>query len=507
MARVVVIGAGVGGLCAAVRLAAAGHRVTVCEAAAAVGGKLGLLRRSGFRFDTGPSVLTWPEVFEDTFAAAGVRLADHLQLERVAPAFRYRFADGTWITVPDGSPQRVAEAFGDQLGAAAAQDWRAFSEHAEALWHAVREPFLCRPLGGPADLLRHSRRLRDLRRIAPWRTLRGTGTRYLRDPRLRTLLDRYATYSGSDPRRAPAALAVVPWLEQAHGVWYVRGGLRGLADTLAERAAAAGATIRLATPVTKVCVAGDRVAGVRLANGRALAADVVVCNADATRLYRELLDGPPTRAPLRRLARATPSLSGFALLLGLRDRTPGRAHHTVLFPADYDAEFDSLFGPARRGRWFEATRGRPCPVADPAVYLGVPDDPATRPDDRHEAWCALVNAPRQDPEHGVDWDRDGFAGRYADEVLDVLARRGVDIRGRILHRDIRTPADLQRETGAPGGAIYGTSSNGPAAAFLRPANRSPLPGLFLVGGSAHPGGGLPLVAQSAAIVARLVGPA
>lgn len=499
MARVVVIGAGVGGLCAAARLAAAGHRVTVCEAADVVGGKLGVRERGGLRFDTGPSLLTWPEVLEDTFAAVGARLGEHLELERPTPAFRYRFADGTWITVPNGSPQRVAEAFGDQLGGTAAQDWRAFCAHAELVWRAVRGPFLSQPLNGPADLLRHSRRLRDLRRIAPWRTLRGTGARFLRDPRLRTLLDRYATYSGSDPRRVPAALAVVPWLEQTHGVWYVRGGLRRLAEALAGCATTAGAVIRLGARVTRVCVHGGRVAGVRLADGEQLPAEVVVCNADATRLYRELLDGPEVRRPLRRLARATPSSSGFVLLLVLRGTGPGpagAAHHTVLFPADYDAEFDSIFGRAR---------SRPVPVADPAVYLGVPDDPAVRSDDRHAAWFVLVNAPGQDPANGVDWERDGLAQRYAARVLDVMALRGVDVRARVVHQDIRTPADLQRETGAPGGAIYGTSSNGPSAAFLRPANRSRLPGLFLVGGSAHPGGGLPLVAQSAAIVARLVG--
>ena len=508
MARVVVIGAGVGGLCAAARLAAAGHRVTVCEAAEVVGGKLGSRERDGFRFDTGPSLLTWPEVFEDTFAAVGARLDEHLELERVTPAFRYRFADGTWLTVPNGPPQQVAEAFGDQLGGTAAPDWRAFCAHAELIWHAVRGPFLSEPLNGPVDLLRHGRRLRDLCRIAPWRTLRGTSTRFLHDPRLRTLLDRYATYSGSDPRRVPAALAVVPWLEQTHGVWYVRGGLHRLAQALSGCATTAGAMIRLGCRVTQVRVSGGRVAGVRLADGEQVAADVVVCNADATRLYRELLGGPESRPPLRRLARATPSLSGFVLLLGLSgpapDATAGPgsvpghawAHHTVLFPADYDAEFDSIFGRARH---------RPTPVADPAVYLGVPDDPAVRPDERHEAWFVLVNAPRQDPLHGVDWECHGLAERYGTRVLDVMALRGVDIRARIVHRVIRTPADLQVETGAPGGAIYGTSSNGPAAAFLRPANRSRLPGLFLVGGSSHPGGGLPLVAQSAAIVARLVG--
>ena len=510
MARVVVIGAGVGGLCVAVRLAATGHQVTVCEAAGVVGGKVGIRERDGFRFDTGPSLLTWPEVFENTFAAAGVRLADHLQLQSVDPAFRYRFADGTWLTVPDGPPNRVAEAFGDQLGGAAAAQWRAFGAHAEAVWHAVRGPFLSQPLNGPVDLLRYSRRLRDLRTIAPWRTLRATGARFLPDRRLRVLLDRYATYVGSDPRRAPAALAVVPWLEQTHGAWYVRGGVRELAEALADRATQAGAVIKLGARVTAVRAERGRVGGVRLADGAELGADVVVCNADATRLYRELLDGPAARGPLRRLARATPSLSGFVLLLGLRGRTPRSVHHTVLFPADYDAEFDSIFGTARRGVFGTARRGTrhqvPQPVPDPTVYYAHPDDPTLRPDDQHEGWSVLVNAPRQDPERGMDWDRDDLAERYAEHVLHVMAQRGVDVRDRIGYREIRTPADLQRDTGAPGGAIYGTSSNGLAAAFLRPANRSPVPGLFLVGGSAHPGGGLPLVAQSAAIVARLIGP-
>ena len=149
------IGAGVGGLCAAVRLAAAGHQVTVCEAAGAVGGKLGLRERDGYRFDTGPSLLTWPQVFEDTVAAAGVRLADHLDIAPVDPAFRYRFADGTWITLPNGPPGRVAEALGDQLGGTAARDWAAFSAQAGRIWEAVRGPFLSEPLDGPGDLVRY----------------------------------------------------------------------------------------------------------------------------------------------------------------------------------------------------------------------------------------------------------------------------------------------------------------------------------------------------------------
>ncbi len=189
------------------------------------------------------------------------------------------------------------------------------------------------------------------------------------------------------------------------------------------------------------------------------------------------------------------------LLLALRGRTPGLAHHTVLFPDDYDAEFDAVFGTGR-------FRGAPRPVADPTVYVSAPDDPALRPDEDSESWFVLVNAPRHDP---ARWGRLGRArpGRplRRSEILDVLARRGLDVRDRVRLRVVRTPADLERDTGSVGGSIYGTSSNGTRAAFLRPANTSPIPGLFLVGGSAHPGGGLPLVGLSAEIVAGLIGPA
>jgi phytoene dehydrogenase-like protein len=225
----------------------------------------------------------------------------------------------------------------------------------------------------------------------------------------------------------------------------------------------------------------------------------VVCNADAAALYRDLL---PPAVPARRaraaLRRVTPSSSGFVLLLALRGRTPGLAHHTVLFPDDYDAEFDALFGSRTTPRR---------PVADPTVYVSAPDDPATRPDDDSESWFVLVNAPRHEPGDGVDWDAPGLADSYADRVLGTMARRGLDVRDRVRWRVVRTPADLERETGSVGGSIYGTSSNGARAAFLRPANAAELPGLFLVGGSSHPGGGLPLVTLSAEIVARLVGPA
>jgi phytoene dehydrogenase-like protein len=226
-----------------------------------------------------------------------------------------------------------------------------------------------------------------------------------------------------------------------------------------------------------------------------LPADVVVANTDAATVYGSLVEAP---VAARRLARAEPSLSGFVLLLAVEGRTPGLAHHNVLFPADYDAEFDAVFGdPAR-------------PVEDPTLYVSAPDDPAVRPDGC-EAWFVLVNAPRHASggtgRGAVDWRAPGLAQSYAESLLDLLAARGLPVRDRVRWSQVLSPADLEERTGAVGGAIYGTSSNGATAAFLRPANRSPVPGLFLVGGSSHPGGGLPLVTLSAQIVAGLVGPA
>jgi phytoene desaturase len=507
VSRIVVVGAGLGGLSVAARLGTLGHQVTVCEQAPEVGGKLATYSRDGFTFDTGPSLLTLPAVYRDLFIKTGAPIDDALEIVPVDPTCRYRFADGTWLDVPNASRTKIAQAFDDGLGAGAGHDWNRFMDRAGRIWQATRGPFLESPLEGLGQLARRSGSISDIRTIAPWRTLRGLGRPYLRDPRLRTYLDRYATYTGSDPRRAPAALAVVPYVEQTFGSWYVQGGMRRLAEAVRERAQERKVAIRTGADVITVLTEAGRATGVRLAGGEEIRADLVVANADAEHLYADLVSAPK---PLATLRRATPSLAGFVMLLALRGREPHSgvaAHHTVLFPEPYDDEFDAIFSRSAR------------PVPDPTVYVSAPDDPALRPDADSEAWFVLVNAPRHrardhadradhgDRGTGVDWDAPGLAERYADQVLAVMAHRGLDVRGRLRWREIRTPADLERATRAPGGSIYGTSSNGVRAAFLRPANRSPVPGLFLVGGSAHPGGGLPLVGLSAAIVADLIGPA
>ncbi|WP_203717663.1 phytoene desaturase family protein [Asanoa siamensis] len=480
MAEVVVIGAGVGGLACAARLAAQGHRVTVFERSAVVGGKLGrreVVRPEGtYRFDTGPSLLTLPQVFDELFADIG---GEPPALVPLSPVVRHVFPDGT-VLDSCADPAEFADRIGAALGPAAAADWRRLWRRAGRVWDASWRDILRRPVDSPAALANLAWRFGDLAAVAPGQTLRGLGRRRLRDPRLRMLLDRYATYTGADPRHAPAALAAVPYAELSFGGWYLPGGLGTLADALLARCAALGVTVRTGASVDAVETAGGRVTGVRVGSS-VVRADVVVSNVDAVTLYRDLL---PTPGRLGRLADR--SLAGFVLLLGVAGRTPGLAHHTVFFPPDYDAEFDAVFA------------GRP--AADPAVFVTVADDPLIRPAG-HEAWFVLVNAPRHGVGVGaVDWDRRGLASAYADRILAVLASRGVDVRDRVLFREVLTPASLERSAGAPGGAIYGT-----AGGLLRPPNRGPVRGLYLVGGSTHPGGGLPMVALSARIVAGEIG--
>ncbi|WP_426560778.1 phytoene desaturase family protein [Angustibacter sp. McL0619] len=501
MARIVVVGAGMGGLAVAARLSAQRHEVTVIEQGDTIGGKLGWFARDGFAFDTGPSLLTLPATYRDLFLKTGEPLERSVELVEVDPVCRYRFADGTWLDLPNASRGRTVAAMDAALGAGAGAQWASLMDHAGAVWEITRGPFLESPLDGARTLVGLSRRTRDLVTVAPWRTLRGLGRRYLRDPRLAMMLDRYATYSGSDPRRAPAALVTVPYVEQTFGAWYVRGGLRRLGDALHQRVLDTGAQVLTSSRVSEVLVESGRVGGVLLASGRRVDADVVVSDVDATHLYEDLVRVPEADKARRGLARTTPSLSGFVMLLALRGRTPDLAHHTVLFPEDYDDEFDSVFGSGRHA-------GAPRTAPDPTVYVSAPDDPTLRPDDQHESLFVLVNAARhsvEDPTAGIDWDAPGLASGYADRILQVMAERGLDVRDRVVWRELRTPADLARTTASDGGSIYGSSSNGVRSAFLRPANRSPVPGLFLVGGSAHPGGGLPLVAMSAAIVAEQIG--
>ena len=341
------------------------------------------------------------------------------------------------------------------------------------MWRAS-EAVLAGPAPWPPRLARAGPRpsALDLARVKPWWTLRRLAAQHTADPRLRMVIERFATYAGADPRRAPAALAVAGYVEHAWGAWHPRGGLYALVEALVRRLQARGGELRVATPVRRIAERGGRAAGVETDAGIE-PADAVVAAADAEAVHRDLL-GRPLRVRER-------SLSGLALMLGLRGRTPGTAHHTISFPADYDAEFDDVFRHRR-------------PVREPTIYVSAPaaTDPDEAPPDA-ESWFVLVNAPAIGG--GADWEAE------AERLIDRLG-----VRDRIVARTIRTPGDLERETGSVGGAIYGTAPHGRLGTLRKPATRvRGIRGLWLSGGSVHPGGGLPLVLLGAATVAREIG--
>ena len=326
MSRVVVIGAGVGGLAAAARLASLGHDVTVLEQADTIGGKLATLEHDGFLFDTGPSLVTMPYVFTELFAETGAPLETVLELRRLDVACRYRFADGTELDMP-GRIEEIPAALDAALGSGAGAQWSRFLERSERVWDIARGPFLESPIDA-AGIATLAANPLSLARVAPWRSLRGFGRQDLADDRLRALLDRYATYTGSDPRRAPSALATVPYAEQAYGSWYVQGGLWRLGAAIADRATELGARIRTGVSVTRILQDGTRVAGVETADGERIAADIVVANADAQTVYGELLRSEGARRAARDHAKLDPSLSGPVVIPasvpGIREATAAR---------------------------------------------------------------------------------------------------------------------------------------------------------------------------------------
>ncbi len=285
--HVVVIGGGVGGLAVAARLSVKGHQVTILEHADRVGGKLFTYRRDGFAFDTGPSLFTLPAVYRDLFLKTGKSLEQSIDLQELDPAFRYVFADGSEVTLPGVDPAKCAQAFGAAFGAESESQWREFTSRGAEMWRLTREPFLQSPLKGWKSLLPLANP-RDVNTIAPFTSLRKLARKYFTDPRMIMIVDRYATYTGSDPRHAPAVLATIPYIEQVFGAWHIGGGLGTLATALETRCGERGVDIRTGVTVTNIETLDDKVAGVRLDTGEFISADLVVSNSDAT-LTQQLL--------------------------------------------------------------------------------------------------------------------------------------------------------------------------------------------------------------------------
>jgi phytoene desaturase len=322
--------------------------------------------------------------------------------------------------------------------------------------------------------------------LDPFRTVHRAVSRHFQDPRLVQLFDRYTTYNGSNPFRAPATLNVIPYVEYAFGGWYVRGGLYRIAEALAEVARRLGVEIHTSRPVEKILHDGRRVKGMQ-ADGEKVAADFVLCGADVVDTWNHLIDGFPRRT--EKLNRLEPSSSGMVFLWGVRGRHPPLAMHNILFSEDYRREFASLFD-------------RLEPPDDPTVYIAITSrvDSDHAPEDG-ENWFVLLNMPHL--AEGQNWQEAVDRTRRA--VLARLGRAGIDVSGAIATEQVWTPEDFQRQYGSNRGSIYGISSNSRSAAFRRPPNRSrELEGLFFAGGSTHPGGGIPLVLLSGKMAADLI---
>ena len=477
----VVIGGGLGGLATAVRLAVAGWRVEVCEQGPRLGGKMNTFEREGFRFDTGPSLITMPWVFEELFEAAGSSLSEHVRLTPVRPLADYVFADGTRFTYTASLPEWLSTV--RRLEPRDCEGFLKFMRLGARLFALSRETFLRRAPLAPPDL----RSLKALTRLPlrrAWGNYHSAVAAHFRSPHLRQMFGRYPTYVGSSPYRAPATLAVIPYIEFAYGGWHVEGGLYRVVESLTELARGLGVSLHTDARVRAIEHDGGRVRGVRLADGTGLAADVVVMNGDAALTDELLGERNGTQSQSER------SLSGFVLLLGLKKRLEGLAHHTVYFSEDYRAEFSQLFD----GRRFPD---------DPTVYVCAPSrtDPSVAPEGC-ETLFVMANAPAVDG----TWDE-----RQIDEararVFERLSKGGFpDIKSDTVVSDVWTPGRFARDYMSPGGSIYGTHSHGWRRAFLRPPNRHRrVRGLYHVGGSSHPGGGTPTVLLSAKITSELIG--
>ncbi|MEM8550277.1 MAG: phytoene desaturase family protein [Verrucomicrobiota bacterium] len=489
MSPAVVIGGGLGGLSAAIHLRVAGHDVLLLEKNATLGGKCNHMEWEGFQFDTGPSLLTLPHILDGVFTAAGKNRADYLELIRLAPACRYTFADGTRFDAPgdiDGFRAAVAKTFPEDC---AALD--KFLRDGQTLWD----------ISGPMFLFNRFR-LSNAFRVGPLKALRGLSAlmpqsleqalkKQFRDPRLIQLFSRYATYNGSDPVRTPATFNVIAHAEMAYGSWHCMGGMVAMVRALEKLARDIGVDIQTETEVASLAFSsnGKAVTGLTLVSGEQLQTSRVVINADAiTALTGSLLAEHPQAVKWQnQWSKKEASSSGYVLLLALDKQVDGLACHNIFFNQNYRDEFRDLFG-------------SPQPLQDPTIYVSIPGkvDHSQAPAGK-EAWFVLVNAPSLDR-------FDQWQESYTDFLLDKMERviPGFDRSG-ILWQKALPPTFLKERYHAWHGSIYGPSSNNQRDAFFRVPNRSSIKGLSFTGGSAHPGGGIPLVLTSGRLAAECLG--
>lgn len=481
--KIIVVGAGIGGLSAALDLARSGSDVTVVERAAAPGGKMRQVQAGTAKIDAGPTVFTMRWIFEQMFADAGEVLGDHLKLTKAHVLARHAWRQGGALDLY-ADLDRSADAIRAFAGPQDAQGYLDFCTRSEDIFNTLKHSFITAQRPSPAGLVNRVGfgNLAAMWRTAPFSTMWRELGKHFEDPRLRQLFGRYATYVGSSPWLAPATLMLVAHVEQ-EGVWLVDGGMHAVASAIQTLAQKNGAGFRFNSHVSEIICTGGKASGVRLADGEYLTCDAVIFNGDVSALGSGLLGkdvinaGPATAPGDRSLSAVTwcvhAKTSGFDL-----------DYHNVFFAEDYAREFDAVF------------KHRTVTEA-PTVYICAQDrGSAARPTGR-ERLLLLVNAP-------ADGDTTDFSAQQMADLKDrtygLLENCGLHIS----HTDngvTTNPAGFNELFPASGGALYGRASHGMMASFERPGAASKVSGLYLAGGSVHPGPGVPMAAMSGRLAA------
>ncbi|MDD9732110.1 phytoene desaturase family protein [Mameliella sp. AT18] len=478
---VLIVGAGIGGLAAAARLAHAGLRITVVERAARSGGKMRCLPSPAGPVDAGPTVLTLRPVLDDLFTSLDERLDAHLELIRQPLIARHFWPDGSRLDLFDSEPENLEalRAFG---GARAVAQFRAFCDRARALFEAFDGPVMRAANPSLAGLAGQTLRAPGLlRQMAPHRSLAALLDRTFDDPRLTQLFGRYATYVGASPYRAPALLSLI-WQAEYVGVWKIAGGMHRLARALERIARTRGARFHHNAHVARIDISGGRARGVTLADGRTLRAERVLFNGDPRALATGAL-GPEAVPAGGQNGKRKRSLSAQVWAFAARARGVDLAHHNVFFRADPKPEFDAL--------------ARGALVPDPTLYLCAMDRGGPAPPPDLERFEIIANAP---PLPAPDQEPDQCRTR----CFDTLARAGLRFAPMPDAQSLTTPTGFESLFPASQGALYGQSPEALMAAFQRPKARSPVPGLYLAGGGAHPGAGVPMAMLSARHAAEAI---
>ena len=488
--EVAVIGSGLGGLSAACVAAARGHSVTLYDKNDWLGGKAAVLEADGFRFDMGPTILTVPRVLERIFAEAGRNLSNYLDLRRIDPQWGCFFADGSRIDLQADVVEMSEEMdrFTGKPGTGAG--YARFQVKASNL-HDISERFFfwkaVQDLFDTIDVKANMNpdTLRDVLSLRMGTSVAGTIRSHVKDRRLAQMLDHFVQYVGSSPYGAPAVLCAIAHMQVAEGVWYPIGGTRAVVEALLKLAGELGVSVHTGSEVEAIEIENGRASGIRV-GGSSHGYDAVISNMDAVRTYRELVGGKVGARYAKKSFE--PACSGVVLYLGLNKRYAHLLHHDFVFSQDPKQEFDFIY-----------RQGEPAP--DPTCYLAAPSstDPSVAPDGG-EALYVLVHTPYLRPHH--DWAT--MFPAYRQVILDKLKRTAglTDIEDRIVFERHLTPQDIHDRYKVLNGAIYGLASHGLFMGAFKPGNRSrEVEGLYLAGGAAHPGPGMPMVMMSGWIAA------